>query len=132
LNVDTQVVEAEIQVGDETVRYRRAGSGAPVLLLHATMSPNEGGGASEVEAFASHARTHRVFQPMTSVPVTPADAEKWLRGVVEGLGLIAPIVVADPELAPVLARLVRENAGIVGQVIFPARIGPAGDIWEGL
>jgi len=132
LNVDTRVVEAEIQVGDERVQYRRAGTGAPVLLLHAILSPNEGEGGTEAETFASLARTHRVYEPMTSVPVTPADAEKWLRGVVEGLGLIAPIVVADPELAPVLARLVRENAGIVGQVIFPARIGPAGDIWEGL
>jgi hypothetical protein len=132
LNADSQVVEAEVRVGEETVQYRRAGTGTPVLLLHASMSPGETGAGGEADTFASLSRRYRVFQPLTPIPVTPDNAEKWLRGVVEALGLIAPAVVADPELAPVLARLVHDNRGFVGRVVFPARRGPADEIWEGL
>jgi hypothetical protein len=133
LNADAQVVEAEIQVGEETVRYRRAGTGAPVLLLHAN-PPGSGErmAGTEWDAFVTLARGHRVFQPLTGVPITPDAAEKWLRGVVEGLGLETPAVVADPDLAPALARLVRENGGFVGRVIFPVRDGPADDFLAGV
>jgi len=120
-NGDSQIVEAEIQVGDETVRYRRAGTGAPVLLLQVRRpGPSGMGETIEVDTFAALARGHRVFQPTTPIPRSRDHAERWLRGVVEGLGLVTPGVVADPELAPALARLVRQNGGFVGQVTFLA------------
>jgi len=131
LDARWQVVEAKIQVGEETVEYRRAGTGVPVLLLHAAPpKPGEGGGSPEGEAFTALARRHRVFQPMTPIPLNQDDAENWLRGVVEGLGLVTPDVVADPELAPPLARLVGEKGGFVGRVIFLAGNRTADDPWE--
>jgi len=121
LNADSQIVEAEIQVGEETIRYRRAGTGAPVLLLQVRRPGPAGTGEDiEVDTFAALARGHRVFQPTTPIPRSRDHAERWLRGVVEGLGLVTPDVVADPELAPALARLVRQNGGFVGQVTFLA------------
>jgi len=126
---DSQVVEAEIQVGKETVKYRRAGTGAPVLLLQAPFPGPLGRG--EVDTFVALARESRVFQPMTPIPRGRDHAERWLRGIVEGLGLVTPDVVADPELAPSLARLVRQNGGFVGRVTFLAGIGPANEIRAG-
>jgi len=126
-NVDSQIVEAELQVGDETVRYRRAGTGAPILLLQVRRPGPDGMGEGiemgkeiEVDTFAALARGHRVFQPMTPIPRSRDHAERWLRGVVEGLGLVTPDVVADPDLAPALARLVRQKGGFVGHVTFLA------------
>jgi len=133
VNADRKVVEATIQVGGETVEYRRAGTGAPVLLLQATPPGHTKGGAdTETEPFSALARSHRVFQPITPIPLSQDAAERWLQGVVEGLGLITPDVVADPELAPALARLVGEKGGFVGRVVFLAGKGQAGDLWSGL
>ncbi len=125
LNTELQVVEAEIQVGEETVRYRRAGTGAPVLLLGGRHPESVGErGSVEAEIFHALARSHRVFQPTTLIPRDQDAAERWLQSVVEGLGLITPEVVADAELAPALARLVSQSGGFVGRVIFLAREGP--------
>lgn len=110
------VIEAEVQVGDRTVRYLRAGRGSAVLLL---LGPSEPGN-TESAAFSTLARDHRVFRPTTGIPGERSEAERWLSGLVEGLGLHAPDVVAAPELAPLLARLVRRNDGLVGQVLFLA------------
>jgi len=138
-NGDSLIVEAELQVGVETVRYRRAGTGAPVLLLQ-VRRPGPAGMGKGIETdednavgediagdtFAALARGHRVFQPTTPIPRSRDHAERWLRGVVEGLGLVMPDVVADPELAPALARLVRQKGGFVGQVTFLAGTEPGG------
>ena len=119
------MVEAEIQVGEETVRYRRAGTGAPVLLLGGRHTgPIGEAGSIMADLFHELARDHRVFQPTTLIPRDQDAAERWLQSVVEGLGLITPEVVADAELAPALARLVSQNAGFVGRVIFLAREDP--------
>lgn len=121
LNADSTIVEAEIRVGTATIRYRRAGTGAPVLLLQ---QPGSGSGewedGTEVDVFVALSQRHRVFQPLTPIPRRRDHAENWLRGVVEGLGLVMPDVVADPGLAPTLARLVRQEGGIVGRVTFLA------------
>lgn len=117
LNAELQVTVAEIQVGGERVQYRRAGTGAPVLFLQGP-HPVQVQEAVGEDVFLALARRHRVFQPTTPIPRNRDDTEKWLQGVVEGLGLMTPEVVADPELAPALARLVSQNGGFVGRVIF--------------
>jgi hypothetical protein len=114
-------VEAEVQLGDASVRYLRAGQGSPVLLLLEDPAGEDRPG----ETFRALARDHRVFQPLCQVPLGRDEAERWLRGLVEGLGLRAPDLVAPAELAPLLARLVRRNGGFVGRVVFLAPAGEA-------
>jgi len=117
LNADPKVIEAELRLGEVTVPYRRAGTGAPVLLLQEPGPTPWGSGAT---TFDTLSQRYRVFQAMTPIPRRRDHAERWLQGVVEGLGLVMPDVVADPALAPILARLVRQNRGLVGQVTFLA------------
>jgi hypothetical protein len=108
------IVKAEIQVGNHSVPYERSGHGSPVLLLLA-------GGAAEARpgaTFQALARTRRVYRPTGPIPRSRDEAERWIRGLVEGLGLGVPDVVAEAEFAPLLARLVRRNDGLVGQVLF--------------
>jgi hypothetical protein len=108
-----EVVEAEVRVGGKAVRYLRAGHGSPVLLL------GDGGpDAPPGDLFRDLAREHRVFRPLGPIPRGRDEAEDWIRGMVEGLGLRTPHVVAGGELAPRLARLVRRNGGFVGRVVF--------------
>jgi hypothetical protein len=120
-----EVVEAEIRVGGRAVRYLRAGRGSPVLLL------GEGGSDAPPGAvFQALAREHRVFRPLGPIPRSRDEVEGWLRGLVEGLGLRTPQVVAGGELAPLLARLVCRNGGFVGRVVFLPPGGEA-DGWRG-
>ena len=122
------VVEAEIQVRGVSVRYLRAGRGTSVLLLLGDPVDEPRAG----DAFASLARNHRVFRPLGPIPCGRDEVEHWLRGLVEGLGLRAPDVVADARLAPLLARLVRRNGGFVGRVVFLAPPGEGGEGRAGL
>jgi hypothetical protein len=116
-----RIVKAEIQVGNDTVSYERAGSGPPVLFLLLDGGEEEWAGAT-LQALA---RNHRVYRPKVPIPRGRAEAERWIRGLVEGLGLRAPDVIAEADLAPLLSRLVRRNGGLVGQVIF-LPCGPRG------
>jgi hypothetical protein len=118
------IVEAEIRLGGVAVRYLRAGSGSPVVLLLGDSAPGEGPG----EPFTSLAREHRVFRPVGRIPGGRDEAERWLRGLVEGLGLREPDVVAEARFAPLLSRLVRRNGGFVGRVVF---LAPRGEADEG-
>jgi hypothetical protein len=122
------VVEAEIQVGGVSVRYLRAGRGTSMLLLLGDPVDEPLAG----NAFASLARHHRVFRPLGPIPRGRDEVEHWLRGLVEGLGLRSPDVVADARLAPLLARLVRRNGGFVGQVVFLAPREEGGERGGGL
>jgi hypothetical protein len=108
----TDVVEAEVQVAGGSVRYRRAGSGRGVLLVRARP-----GGAADPD-FEVLSRIHRVHALLSPPPSRREEVERWLEGVVEGLGLASPDLYADQELAPLLSRLVARNGGVVGRVIF--------------
>lgn len=86
---DADGVSCEVRANGQVVRYRRSGSGRPLLLLLA---------ADEASAFwpelldllRSHARLI-VPEP----PAAEADAEPWLSALVEGLGLSRVTVVAS-------------------------------------
>lgn len=92
-------VEAVLQAGDTETLYRRAGDGAPVLLL-CTGALAEPLGGRLFERLAAHVR---VIAP--SLPSTEGAAEvlaTWLDEVTEGLGLVRPSVVIDESLASAL------------------------------
>jgi hypothetical protein len=120
MNEDSGVVEAELQVGQARIRYLRAGEGPVVLLLRASRG---GPGDDLGDTFHLLTAEHRVVAPVEPPPGRRAEAERWLRDVVEGLGLRSPEVLADAALAPLLSRFVRRNVGLVGRVVFL----PAGD-----
>lgn len=110
-------VEAVVEVDGEEIRYRRAGQGSPVLLLRS--GARVGSGTGEVDAlFRELASGRRVIEPLTPLPTRRGAADRWLRGLIEGLGLTAPEVMAEPALAPLLTRFVGRNGGAVGRVVF--------------
>lgn len=80
------MIEAVVQTGAFETSYRRAGTGAPVLLLD--------GGDPEIGEwlFRSLAARFRVVAPARRDG--QAGFEAWLRGLIDGLGLDQPAVVA--------------------------------------
>jgi hypothetical protein len=115
VNGNAGVVEAELQIGHRRIRYLRGGEGSVVLLLRAE---RDGPGDDRWDTFHQLTARHRVVAPVEPPPSRRDEAERWLRGVVEGLGLRTPEVIADAELAPILSRFVRRNGGLVGRVVF--------------
>lgn len=107
--LSTPVVLAHVQTGVQETRYRRAGHGRPVLLLL-------GAPHGDHEAlFTRLAEEFRVFEP-EAVSVID-DWEGWLRGVIDGLGLVRPALVADlGTLAPAEA-FARQDPDRVGPVL---------------
>lgn len=92
-------VEAVLQAGDTETLYRRAGNGAPVLLLCTGVLADPLGG----QLFERLAQHVRVIAP--SMPSAGRAAEvlaTWLDEVTEGLGLVRPSVVIDEALAAAL------------------------------
>ncbi len=106
------MIEAVVQTnGSETV-YRRAGSGRPVLLLvrdaalrDRLLSDLSGGCrvvAPVMPPEVADAASGPARGEVGGGPGADGDAPfgAWLRGVIDGLGLSAPALVAGPELAP--------------------------------
>jgi hypothetical protein len=121
-------VEAVVQVEGEEIRYRRAGRGPAVLLLR--RNPHGGipsGGRLEGDSlFRELAEGQRVIAPLSAPPGRRGAMERWLRGIIEGLGLQAPDLVAEASLAPLLTRFVGRSGGVVRRVVFLAEEEPAG------
>jgi hypothetical protein len=79
---------AEVRVGEHVTRYVRRGSGASVVLLGAD-SETSRLWESLVEWLGAH---YRVIVPRP--PSDGIDANEWLRGFIEGLGLSSVVVFA--------------------------------------
>jgi pimeloyl-ACP methyl ester carboxylesterase len=99
----TRAIHAIVQTARSETVYRRAGEGAPVLLLE-----ERSGGEDADGVFAALAAGYRVVAPVASVApdgvrcaagVDAVDAVAWLRDLIDGLGLDRPIVVADAAFA---------------------------------
>ena len=100
------VVEAVVVIGAAETVYRRAGHGRPVLLL--TDDPN---------LFGSLSAGFRVIQPL-HVPARPDDrSAAWLRGLIEGLGLDRPTVLAAPAWLDWLHEMARSEPERLGRVV---------------
>ena len=109
------MIEAVVQTGTFETRYRRAGSGASVLLLDP-----QGHQAPGAWLFDALTARFRVIAPVVPQAVAAGDEaagalEPWLRGLVDGLGLDRPGVVASASLGPALRRFEARD---------PFRLGP--------
>jgi hypothetical protein len=102
------MIEAVVQTGLVETSYRRAGVGEPVLIL---------AGRTEREAgdwlFGQLAERFR-----TIAPVLPGEGEleAWLRGLIDGLGLDRPAVVAATALGAGLLRFMALDPGRAGRI----------------
>jgi hypothetical protein len=79
------VVEAIVQTGEVETGYRRAGRGRPLVLL-SDATPEE-----RDRVFQRLAGTAMVVEPL--LPPPPSEWPRWLRGVIDGLGLDCPDLV---------------------------------------
>lgn len=107
------MIEAVVQTGCFETAYRRAGNGAAVLLL--------GAGGGEMEwPFEALAARYRVVAPARPVIGPEGDSDGgnvWLRGVIDGLGLDRPGVVAGAGDGPWLLAFAAIDPHRVGRVV---------------
>jgi pimeloyl-ACP methyl ester carboxylesterase len=125
------MIEAVVQTGAFETSYRRAGSGVAVLLL-----------IMEAEAeigdwlFGQLSRRFRTIAPVLpagSQPVSGAspngagaDLEDWLRGLIDGLGLEQPALVAGAACGARLLRFMALDPHRVGRLALVQPADPDG------
>lgn len=104
----------EIRLGERVTRYRRLGTGRPVVLL----SPAPLADVLWPEALDAIAARHRIY-----VPELPTDNGKfgpWLRGFMDGVGADHPTLVAASSLCiPALEYALLDPYRIQGVVLVP-------------
>jgi hypothetical protein len=96
---------AEVRVGDLTTRYRRSGSGRPVVVLRL---PDEQGAAQPdlADLLSAHCR---VISPQLPAGVT--DAAAWLRDFLDALGIERAAVVVPEQLGIATLDLALPDTG---------------------
>lgn len=110
-------VEAVVQAGPMTTWYVRAGQGLPVLLLM-RQGPRTTSGAPLFRRLAAEFRVVAPVCPTGEwVDSGPGDAATWLRGLMDGLGLVEARVVVDESLAPALAPFLESDRDRVRGVL---------------
>ena len=109
------MIEAVVQTGSVETVYRRAGCGPAVLLL-AARTVGEAAGL-----FDRLAECCRVYAPVLPDGAAgagcPGSLELWLRGLIDGLGLTSPAVVARATLAAPLLHFAMADPGRVGRIL---------------
>lgn len=110
----TAPVVAVLQTGATETSYHRAGVGPPVLLLYAAALADPLGAA----LFAALATEFRVIAPVLPPGVGVAGGvavSRWLRDLIDGLGLERPGVIADAWFAgPLLGFVLMDRARVGG------------------
>jgi hypothetical protein len=126
------MIEAVVQTGTLETSYRRAGAGSAVLLLI---------GPTEAEAsdwlFGQLAGRFRIIAPVLPTGLdgraganTAGDGhelEGWLRGLIDGLGLERPAMVAGVACGASLLRFMALDPDRVGRVALVHPV-PAGGV----
>lgn len=97
---DRRLIEAVVQVGADETLYLRCGRGPRVLVVLAQDA------AERLRLIERFATEHRVIAPL-GVGGFATEVERWLCGVIEGLGLERVPVALAPELAWLATRLVQ-------------------------
>jgi hypothetical protein len=85
-------VVAEVRVGDLTTRYRRSGSGRPVVVLQPS-NDVDAGWPHLADLLSGHCR---VIVP--ELPAGVGDAAAWLRDFLDALGIERATVVIPEQL----------------------------------
>lgn len=115
-------VRAVLDAGAVSTTYVRAGSGAPVLLLHARARTD----AADARLFCELSRRFRVIAPDVISPIGSAEAHGatgvafscWLRDLLDGLGLARASVVADERVAARVLQFALAQPGRVDRLVF--------------
>lgn len=107
----SEVVEAIVQIADDEIPYRRAGRGGATLLLC------EPGQPEREAVFQRLATLGLVVEPLALPRPGPAEWARWLRGIVDGLGLDRPDLVVSPGLAAGARRFLEEDPQSGGSVL---------------
>ncbi len=109
---------AALTVGSVETEYVRCGSGPPVLVLAPALAAEVERGRIP-EAF----RAHRLIVPTRTtidalaMPASGAPFARWLRGMIDGLGLDQLTVVVSHALADEVRRFSAANPGEIVDVI---------------
>src|SRR5262245_5309781 len=88
LSPATDTPWCEIRLGERVTRYRRLGTGRPVVLL-STAPVAEPLWPEALDAVAAQ---HRIYAP--EIPANLAGFGPWLRGFMDGVGAERPVLVA--------------------------------------
>lgn len=89
--LERPVVRALVQTGATETQYHRAGRGDAVLLVLSTGIDTPFGRAL-FDELAAH---FRVVAPQPPAGAPPLAVSRWLRELIDGLGLARPVIVAD-------------------------------------
>ena|SRR5215213_9078261 len=106
---------AEVRAHDQVMRYRRAGTGRPILILRAS---------HEVEPLWAEldealVNAFRVLTP--DVPRAEVDVAAWMRGFLEGVGLDRVTLIAEDSLCIAALEMALLNVDQVERmVLIPA------------
>ena len=111
---------AEVRAHDQVMRYRRAGTGRPLLVLRSSLQPHP----LWAELDETLIGAFRVLTP--DVPATGVDAAAWMRGFLEGVGLERVTIIADDSLCITALELALLNADQVERMV----LVPAGTASE--
>jgi pimeloyl-ACP methyl ester carboxylesterase len=129
------MIEAVVQTGRFETPYRRAGSGGVVLLLTGPTEPSAGDWL-----FGQLAGCFRTIAPAlpaeleggsgTAPALDERGIDEWLRGLIDGLGLERPALVASATQGTGLLRFMALDPDRVGrlaliQSIEPGEVVPA-------
>lgn len=111
---------AEVRAHDQVMRYRRAGTGRPLLVLRSSLEAQP----FWAELDAALVGAFRVLIP--DVPTTGVDVAAWMRDFLEGVGLERVTIIADDSLCITALELVLLNADQVERMV----LVPAGTASE--
>jgi pimeloyl-ACP methyl ester carboxylesterase len=109
--------QAVLVTGATETHYRRAGAGRPLLLLF-PCGPADSLGNQLLERLATHCRVIAPVRPV-GVPLS-----RWLRDLIDGLGLDRPYLVADQSIAGVALGFALMEHERVGGVVAVCRDYP--------
>jgi hypothetical protein len=118
--VSGAIIEAVVQVGVAETRYLRCGRGArPIVILAEDAAARD----ALMQRFGDE---YRVIAPVSDGCTAPAPAdvtalEQWLRGVIDGLGLVRPAVALSPGMAWLAERLVSQCGDAIDVVLSVAQ-----------